>query len=227
MSAPTGGPDELAGTTGWQAPPALQEALEAGRRAGFVGDAALGDQLAHSLGFAAVVARLRGDPPAVAADLGSGGGLPALVLVELWPECRFALVEAQERRAAFLRRCVETAGAADRVVVLQERAEVVGHDAAWRSTCDVVTARSFGKPAVTAECAAPLLRLGGLLVVSEPPTAGGGERWPTEGCARVGLEPLHTVRVDGRFGYQVLVQQQPSSERYPRRTGVPAKRPLF
>lgn len=217
----------IAGITGWHPSPAARDALEAGRRAGFIGDAPVDDQLAHALGFAAVVAHVSDDPPTVVVDLGSGGGLPALVLVEWWSESQFVLVEAHERRAEFLRHAIETSGAGRRVTILHERAEVVGQEPTWRGTCDVVTARSFGKPAVTAECAAPLLRVGGLLVVSEPPADGDRERWPAAGCAELGLEPLQAVRVGGRFGYQVLVQRTTCSDRYPRRTGIPGKRPLF
>ena len=50
-----------------------------------------------------------------------------------------------------------------------------------------MTARSFGPPAATAECAAPLLAVGGLLVVSEPPD--GPDRWPADALAALGLEP--------------------------------------
>lgn len=217
----------VAGITGWHVSPAVREALEGGRRAGFIGDALLDDQIAHALGFAAVVEELSGATPKLAADLGSGGGLPALVLAEWWSTTRFVLVEAQERRAELLRQAIEAIAAERRVTVVHERAEVVGRDAALRGRFDVVTARSFGKPGVTAECAAPLLRVGGMLVVSEPPEGADHHRWPAPGCAELGLEPRQAVRVDGRFGYQVLVQRTACPERFPRRTGVPAKRPRF
>jgi 16S rRNA (guanine527-N7)-methyltransferase len=206
---------------------AVHEALEAGQRVGFLGDVSLDDQITHALGFAAAVDAVGDEAPRVVVDLGSGGGLPALVLVEWWSRTRFVLVEAHERRAEHLRLAVARTVTGDRVTVLHERAEVVGNRTEWRGTCDVVTARSFGRPAVTAECAAPFLRVGGLLVVSEPPTDVGRDRWQRAGCAELGLEPVRTVRVGGRFGYQVLVQRMACPERFPRRTGVPAKRPLF
>ena len=217
----------ITGITGWHESPAVRQAFEVGWRAGFIGDAPLDDQIAHALGFAAVVDDVGEGSPAVVVDLGSGGGLPALVLIEWWSTTRFVLVEAQERRAERLQSVVDTTGTGGRVTVVHERAEVVGHERAWRGACDVVTARSFGKPAVTAECAAPFLRVGGLLVVSEPPTDVDRRRWPVAGCAELGLEPLRAVRVDDRFGYQVLIQRTTCPDRFARRTGVPAKRPLF
>ncbi len=91
----------------------------------------------------------------------------------------------------------------------------------------MVTARSFGPPAVTVECGAPLLRVGGLLVVSEPPGTDEHPEWPAEGLDLVGLAPTSQTRFDDRFGYQVLVKTGATPDRYPRRVGIPTKRPLF
>jgi 16S rRNA (guanine527-N7)-methyltransferase len=92
-----------------------------------------------------------------------------------------------------------------------------------RGTVDGLVARSFGPPATTAECAAPLLAVGGLLVVSDPPDA--GDRWPVEGLALLGLVPVR--RAETGPALQVLRQDVPCPDRYPRRIGIPAKRPLF
>jgi len=77
-------------------------------------------------------------------DLGSGGGLPGLVLGDLWPDCRFTLVDAGERRCDFLRSAVERCHFSDRFTVLHGRAEALGHEAALRGAFDGVVARSFG-----------------------------------------------------------------------------------
>ena len=127
-----------------------------------------------------------------------------------------------QRRAEFLRRAAETLNL-EHVSVIQGRAEAAGRDPELRGTFDLVTARGFGVPAVTAECAAPLLRVGGLLIVSEPPD-GDPERWPAQAMRTLGLSPLRTVRTDA--GYAVLRQEAACPDRYPRRPGIPAKRPL-
>jgi 16S rRNA (guanine527-N7)-methyltransferase len=76
---------------------------------------------------------------------------------------------------------------------------------------------------VTAECAAPLLAVGGLLVVSEPPD---GRRWPASALEPLGMAVEGMVR--GAAGtFQRLRQVTPCPDRYPRRVGIPAKRPLF
>src|SRR3546814_3548101 len=90
------------------------------------------------------------------------------------------------KRCAFLREAVEALGADERVEVVEGRAEEIGRGE-MRRVVDAVIARSFGPPAATAECAAPLLRAGGLLVVSEPPEA--LDRWPEDGLAMLGMAP--------------------------------------
>ncbi|HET6966289.1 MAG TPA: hypothetical protein VFH58_16050, partial [Acidimicrobiales bacterium] len=104
------------------------------------------------------------------------------------------------------------------------RAEEAGRRPDLRGTFDVVVARSFGGPAVTAECGAPFLVAGGRLVVAEPP-GGSADRWPAEGLEVLGLRPVEAMTEPSAF--QVLLQQEPCPERFPRRTGIPAKRPLF
>ena len=82
-----------------------------------------------------------------------------------------------------------------------------------------------------AECAAPFLRVGGWLIVSEPPgapTAAAGPGRPLAGRpARPARAWYPAEFVHEEFGYQVLRQAEPCPERFPRRDGVPAKRPLF
>ena len=110
------------------------------------------------------------------------------------------------------------------MTVVRARAEEAGREPALRGTFALVTARSFGPPPVTAECAAPFLAPDGRLVVSEPPD--GADRWPAEGAAILGMELLRrTTTAAGR--YQVLHQLGPVDDRFPRRTGLPGKRPLF
>ena len=85
--------------------------------------------------------------------------------------------------------------------------------------------RSFGAPAVTPECAAGFLRSpGGRLLVSEPPDD--EQRWPEEGLSALSLRLAERRSGDG-WTVQVLELVGELDERYPRRTGVPGKRPLF
>jgi len=96
-----------------------------------------------------------------------------------------------------------------------------------REAFEVVTSRSFGPPAITAESGAAFLKVEGWMVVSEPPETAVGDRWPALGLREVGLSPAGAIRVNDRFGYQLLHKEEQLSDRYPRRVGIPSKRPLF
>ncbi len=167
-------------------------------------------------------AALRGAPN-IALDLGSGGGLPGLPLALAWTQTRWILLEGGSKRAAFLEEATVTLGLQGRVEVVAQRAEEAGRGP-LRGSVDCVVARSFGPPAVTAECAAPFLRVGGNLIVAEPP-GGAPNRWDDAALSLLGMRPGRVG--SGRTSYQVIDQSAPCPDRYPRRTGVPGKRPLF
>ncbi len=194
---------------------------------GFLGQVAVTEQIDHALGFVATVEEELCRPPGSVLDLGTGGGLPGLVLAACWQGAEVVLVDANERRTDFLREVVSGWGDTGRVHVVRGRAEELGREPDRRERVEVVTARSFGPPAVTAECGAPFVAVGGRLVVSEPPGAERSERWPAAGLATLGLSPGAAFRVADRFGFQVLLKDRPLADRFPRRVGVPAKRPLF
>jgi len=165
-------------------PGGIDEVLDEAQRLSFLGPASIASHRHHADAF---LAALR--PSASILDLGTGGGLPGLVIAEARPESTVILLDARERRTDFLRRAVSRLGWNGRVIVLTGRAEALGHDPEWRGTCAAVVARGFGPPGPTAECAAPFLAEGGQLVVSEPPPDGSGDgvRWPAESLAALGL----------------------------------------
>lgn len=194
----------------------LLEVLERARAVGFLGPGPLRAHLDSARGFAAAL-------PAGAerlVDLGTGGGVPALPILRDTPGLRGTLVEAMAKRATFLTWALAELGLGNRVDVVRERAEVAAHDPAHRGSADVVTARGFGPPAVTAECAVGFLRVGGWLVVSEPPEE--RHRWPTDGVGQLGLGPAERR---GSFVRLQLVAPPPAD--VPRPTRNLVKRPLF
>ena len=99
-------------TRGATPPPRCTSILAEARAAGFLGPGPLEPQIRHAQGFAAVARRLAaaGRVPPRLVDLGSGGGLPGLVVAERLARAHLALLEANGRRAAFLRRAVERLG---------------------------------------------------------------------------------------------------------------------
>lgn len=201
----------------------VAEVLTEAQRQGVLGAGSVDDHVRHAEAMAEVV----GDEPASCCDLGSGAGVPGLVLALFWPETILVLVDAMAKRTRWLESARRELGLGDRCRVVRERAEVLGHDPAYRERFEVVTARAFAAPAVTAECAAPLLGVGGRLVVSEPP-APDPRRWPADGLDRLGLGPARRVDdPDVPATVVVLEKRGETPEAYPRRTGIPAKRPLW
>lgn len=201
--------------------------LEEARRLRFIGPGPVGVHLDHAAGFVAAV-RMGwpdGADLATAVELGSGGGVPGLPLALAFPATAWTLVEANRRRAAFLDDAVVRLGLGPRVKVAHRRAEDLARTGGARAGFQLAVARGFGPPPATAECAAPLLAVNGRAVISEPPDATGA-RWPRGGLEMVGMRPGPLVQAKGAR-YQVLVQAALCGERFPRRTGVPVKRPLF
>jgi 16S rRNA (guanine527-N7)-methyltransferase len=201
------------------------EALRHAQLIGAIGPAPLAQHIDHAHGFADVIASIDQRPTSVL-DLGAGGGIPGLVVAERFPDAMVTLLDGRAGRIAFLNDLREGLGWGYRLQVVGDRAERFGQSPGSRMAYEFVCARGFAKPAVTAECAAPLLAPGGSLIVSEPPTDERRlSRWNELALARLGLELTFTMQRE--FHYAVLTSTSECPAEYPRRVGVPEKRPLF
>lgn len=196
----------------------LLAALERPHRLGTIGGD-LEEQLAHCASFSSVLADLMGERvPSRGCDLGTGGGLPGVVLAALWPQMAWTLVDMRTARADEVERVVLRLGLHDRTEVVGQEAQYVGHDASYRESFDIVVARAFGPSSMTAECGAGLVKVGGVLVVSEPPAAGSGtkepdtERWDVDGLGRLGFSSAQLVTVtNNRFAAFEKTSPAPAS----------------
>lgn len=207
---------------------ALENVLAHARTEGFLGPAPIDDHIANGVAFANVIARhLETEPssPAKLVDLGSGGGVPALVVATQLEQVSLTLIDRGDRRCTFLDEAVESLGLGDRCDVVLGDAAALGRDPVWHGVADMVTARSYGPPAVAAETAARLLRDAGRLVVSEPPDSD-GSRWVVEGLAQLGYGPA-AIHTDPATDIAVVPRTQPVPDRYPRRDAAMRKKPLF
>jgi 16S rRNA (guanine527-N7)-methyltransferase len=120
---------------------------------------------------------------------------------------------------------VRDLGLEARVRVVEGRAERLGHDPELRERFDLVTARSFARPAVTAEVATGFVRAGGLVVVSEPPDPA-PERWPASSLEALGFGPAIAVEAQGAH-YACIPKTAPAPAEMPRPVGRAGKRPLW
>jgi len=197
----------------------LRFVLERSRSLGFLGTGPIVDHVAHAQPFVAAV-----EQAGSVLDLGSGGGLPGLVIAHRWPDLDLVLLDAQERRCAFLRWAVNHLGAT-KCRIVQGRAEILG-GTELRGSFDVVVARSFGAPAMTAECGGAFLRVGGKLIVSEPPNNRSLERWPASGLAALGQVAGPRLET-GSSRLQVIDQASPFPVVFPRNLNVMRSAPVF
>jgi 16S rRNA (guanine527-N7)-methyltransferase len=163
------------------------------------------------------------------ADLGSGAGLPGLVIAASLPEARVDLIESVSRKCSFLWRAVERLGVGNALVVCA-RAESWAAERG-RESYDAVTARAVGRLPTVAELASPLLAPGGYLL------AWRGRRDPAEedglarASARLAMEQTEVREVTpypgSRNRHIHLVRKNgPTPDDLPRRPGMAAKRPF-
>jgi 16S rRNA (guanine527-N7)-methyltransferase len=197
----------------------LRDVLADARRIGLLGERPVEDHIRHAEVWAAAL------EPGDFLDLGSGAGVPGLVLATVWPDVRGALLDGQVRRTAWLRTAVVRLGYGDRVGVVEGRAEELAHDPDLRERFPVVVARGFGPPATTAECGAGFAARGGVVSVSEPPMPD-DSRWSPTGLAELGLVVEREV-VQDEASFVILRKRDSLGPGRPRRRNLPLRRPLW
>lgn len=159
----------------------LLDALGDAQRIGMLGERSLDAVIDHSLALVAAIP----ETTLTLLDLGSGGGDPGLVIAAARPDIKVTLVDRRAKRTDLLVRLVGRLGFQSHVEVLEDDVAQLPQRF-FQRTWDVVTSRGFGSPAYTAQHATPLLAVGGLLIVSEPPESDGG-RWRDPEVEATGL----------------------------------------
>ncbi len=165
-----------------------------------------------------------------AADVGTGGGAPAIPLAIAWTRVHYTLIESIAKKARFLE---EVKTALDlNIVVLNARAEDVGRQPSTRETFDLVTARAVAALPTLVELTLPLARVGGMAVFPKGPKVHDEVLAARAAIERLGgrLESVAPVALPDQEGerWVVVVRKvQSTPKAYPRRAGVPAKRPLL
>jgi 16S rRNA (guanine527-N7)-methyltransferase len=160
-------------------------------------------------------------------DVGSGGGLPGLPLKISRPDLSVTLVEADQDKAAFLVRACAVLGLHD-VEVVAKRAEEVGQDPLYREAFDVAVARALAPMPVLAELCLPLVKVGGRLLAQKTGSEdvnGAVRAIETMGGAFNAIAAAPSaVRDTGTVVIIDKVRSTPAA--YPRRAGVPGRKPL-
>jgi len=186
-------------------------------------------QLKHFLDSLTVALALK-DMPSLLLDVGTGAGMPGLPLKILCPNISLTLVDSTLRKTDFLLHLVARLGL-EGVEVLTTRAEDLAHDEAYRERFDLVLSRGVAKLATLAELALPFCTLGGSFIAQKK----GVIDREVEAAARAidilggQLKEVKRFRLE-EFGAEralvVIDKRTPTPQLYPRRAGIPQKRPL-
>jgi len=163
-------------------------------------------------------------------DVGTGAGFPGLPLKIVLPRTRLSLVESVHKKAHFCEHMVEKLGMKD-VQVMAERVEDVGRIASQRQSYDLAVARAVAPMAVLVEYLLPLVKVGGAMLAQKGENAH-AEVQNAEKAVRIlggNLRRISLVTLPGVADerYLVVVEKIATTPAvYPRRAGLPAKKPL-
>ncbi len=165
-----------------------------------------------------------------AIDIGAGAGFPGVPIKIVRPDLRLTLLEATGKKAVFLELLVERLGLSD-VAVVHGRAEDVAHDPGHREVYRLALARAVAPLRVLVELALPFLETGGFLAA---PKGSGAEREVREAANALAvcggqIDLVRPLDLPGPGPVPTLIlvrKTAPALDRYPRRAGVPEKRPL-
>jgi 16S rRNA (guanine527-N7)-methyltransferase len=163
-------------------------------------------------------------------DVGAGAGFPGVPLKLICPGTRLTLLEATGKKVTFLEHIVERLGLR-RVTTIKARAEELAHDPAHREQYNLALARAVAELPVVVEYSLPFCKIGGW-VVAQKGAAGAAEAWRAEpAITLLGGElrrviPLELPGLPEDRSLVLIEQVGPTPSTYPRRPGIPAKRPL-
>jgi len=163
-------------------------------------------------------------------DVGSGGGFPGLPLKIIFPQIEMVLLESTNKKADFLKHIVQTLGLDD-VDVVAGRAEEMAHLPDYREQFDTVVARGLAEMDVLAELTLPFCRVGGYLIAQkkgeiETELAASLNAITAMGGRLSGVKNIALSEFTDRRCLLIIEKVSPTPAKYPRRPGIPTKRPL-
>ena len=199
----------------------LVKVLERAQNLGHIGPGKIDSYVEHAISHLSAAAPAYG---ARWCDLGSGGGLPGLVVAVERPDLILTLLDRSLTRVEFLEQAVRQLDVVDNVEVVEGDATALAHNNLYRGAFDGVFCRSFGSPSATAECAIGFLGGTGCLVVSEPPEVS-PQRWPLKSLQALGFAGAEIV--DGPPRFAKLAVATPPGLDVPRTWKQIIKKPLF
>ncbi len=193
--------------------------LDANRRLNLTGAKTGGAFAAHILD----ALTLRNDVIGPLIDVGSGNGIPGIPLA-LATNARVTLLEPIKKRAGFLRKTLAALSLEGEA--LDMRAEDAARDPAYREAFRTATARAVASGPAVAELTAPFLAIGGRALLQRGALEPRERNAIADAALVLGAELIEERQLDGERRIIILEKRSPTSPRFPRKNGVPAKRPL-
>jgi len=163
-------------------------------------------------------------------DVGTGAGIPGIPLKIVFPDIKLVLLEAVAKKAVFLRHIVPKLGLDD-VEILVGRAEEVAHQAQYRERFDLVLSRAVALMPTLVELTLPFCAVGGSFIAQKKGDTGEEIDRASRAISMLGGSLREVKRVDlTEFADErrlvIIDKVSPTPQKYPRRPGIPAKRPL-
>ncbi|MBN1995543.1 MAG: 16S rRNA (guanine(527)-N(7))-methyltransferase RsmG [Anaerolineae bacterium] len=163
-------------------------------------------------------------------DVGAGAGFPGLPLKIARPEIHLTLLESTAKKTAFLQHLVDLLQL-NNVTVLTARAEEAGQQAAHREQYDVAVARAVAALPMLVEYTLPLVKVGGRVIVQKGRHPAVEVRTAVQALGILGgqmgqILPVDVPGLEAERHLVVIHKQKPTPKQYPRRPGLPAKKPI-
>ena len=193
--------------------------LEANRKVNLTGAKDAGALVPHLLD----ALTLANDVSESLVDVGSGGGLPGIPL-GIATGARIVLIEPTIKKAKFLEQAIRECGLAGTVVA--DRAEGAARDAQFREQFAYATARAVSTAPTVAELTVPFLKMGGRALLQRTVMEPREHQALEDAAPMLGATLLEERQLPGDRRILILEKTRPTEQRFPRRNGVPEKRPL-
>lgn len=163
-------------------------------------------------------------------DVGTGAGFPGLPLKIVLPEIRLSLLESTRKKTIFLQHIVDTLNLTN-VLVVTARAEEAGRQPAHHQQYDVAVARAVAALPILAEYTLPLVNVGGTVIVQKGQNPAEEIKSASNALGILGgkIEQVLPVDIPGLEAERHLIvirKRKPTPKQYPRRPGLPAKKPI-
>jgi 16S rRNA (guanine527-N7)-methyltransferase len=163
-------------------------------------------------------------------DVGTGAGFPGVPLKIALPNIRLTLLESTAKKTAFLQHIVEILQLSD-TTILTARAEEAGRQKIYRERFDTAVVRAVSSLPVLAEYTLPLIKTGGTVIAQKGQHPAEELETATKSLKALGgkvskVLPVEVPGLDAARHLVIIEKIKPTPKQYPRRPGLPAKKPL-